>query len=225
MHTNAASCKRKKDMAQVISNKFNFKTRTIKDENGVELGKAKKQDSVVAQLSVPDTNDVIELLGQGGAVSVLILSAVKDLIVGAARDQFDEIIESFGLDDSKSVSADMLDHSKLTLEYIASIPASSRGGATVTDDDWVSFFADYKAVMIAATGKEEKKIDAHINYFKKPQLIRNNKPVLSLLIDQLDLYAASTANLDDNAAAYERTKGRFTKYLNEPEKIADVSAL
>lgn len=212
-------------MPQVIENKFNFKSRIIKDENGTELGKAKKQDSVVAQLAVPDAGEVVDLIVSGGAVATLIMAAVKDVIVAAARDQFDEIIESFGLDDTKQVAADMLDHSKLTLEYVASIPPSSRGSSALTEEDWTSFFADYKSVMLAATGKEEKKIDAHINYFKKPQLIKTNKPVLGLLIDQLDLYAASTANLDDNAAAYERVKGKFQKWKDEPEKVADISAL
>lgn len=212
-------------MAQVIENKFNFKGRVIKDENGNELGRAKKQDSVTAQLSIPDAGEVVDLIVAGGAVATLILAAVKDVIVAAARDQFDEIIESFGLDDSKQVSADMLDHSKLTLEYVASIPPSSRGSSALSDDDWAQFFADYKSVMLAATGKEEKKIDAHINYFKKPQLIKNNKPVLGLLIDQLDLYAASTANIEDNAAAYERVKGKFQKWKDEPEKVADLNAL
>lgn len=216
---------RKTTMTQVIENKFNFKSRTIKDENGVELGKAKKQDSVVAQLAVPEAQEVIDLIAQGGAVATVIMSAVKDLIVGAARDQFDEIIEAFGLDDTKQVSADMLDHSKLTLEYIASIPPSSRGSSALTEEDWVAFYTDYKSVMLLATGKEEKKLDAHVNYFKKPQLIKTNKPVLGLLIEQLDLYAASTANLDDNAAAYERIRGKFAKWKDEPEKVADISAL
>src|SRR5690606_33528064 len=109
------------------SYKFNFKTRKITDENGKEVGRTKKQPSVVCDLPVPSADEVVMMLSNGGAEAGLIMSTIGDIIYQAARGQFDEIIESFGDDESKEVAASMLNFDQLSLTYIANLPPSSRG--------------------------------------------------------------------------------------------------
>lgn len=205
--------------------KFNFKSRAIKDESGKEIGRTKKQPSVEVDLPILAGDELVELLLTGGKEAELIISAVADIIYGAARQQFDEVIEAFGDDQEKEVSASMLDYDKLTLSYVASIPAAQRGTTALSEEDWTLFFDDYLAVMVAATGKEESRIKNHINLFKKPAKAKANKEVLLVLIDQLDIYLASSANLDDTGTCASRIRAKFAKWTEEPEKAVDLSIL
>lgn len=212
-------------MAIAQTFKFNFKSRAIKDENGKEIGRTKKQPSVEVDLPVLSHDELIEVLQAGGKESDLIVSAAADIIYQAARNQFDEIIEGFGENSEQEVNASMLDFDKLTLTYVASIPPSQRGGTALTEEDWTTFFEDYLAVMVAATGKEEARIKNHINLFKKPQKAKANKEVLQVLVDQLDIYLASSANLEDTGVCASRIRDKFSKWISEPEKAVDLSVL
>ena len=132
--------------------KFNFKSRRITDESGNEIGRTKKQPSLTVDLPVPSTDEVIAMLQSGGAEAVLLMTQIGDTIYQAARGQFDEVIEQFGDDDSKEVTADMLNYDQLSISYLANLPPSSRGVQAVSDEEWQAFFEDYLAVMVAATG-------------------------------------------------------------------------
>ena len=205
--------------------KFNFKSRKITDENGKEIGRTKKQPSVECDLPVPSQEEVLAIIQNGGAEAALIHSAISDIIYNAARSQFDEIIEGFGDDDSKEVSAAMLNYEQLDLSYIASIPPASRGATAISDEEWQAFFEDYLAVMVAATGKAEERIKNHINLFKRPQKAKANKEVLAVLVDQLDIYLASSGNLEDTGLCAERIRNKFSKWISEPEKAVDLNLL
>ena len=207
--------------------KFNFKTRNITDDAGNVIGKGKKQPSVEVALPILAAEDVIAYMSDDSKTKeqALILDAVAGIIIGQAREQFNDIIESFGDDMEKEVSASMLDFSKLNLEYIASIPPAQRGATAISDEEWATFFEDYLPVMVAATGKEDKKIKNHIEFFKKPQKVRTNKPVLHALIEQLDIYMASSNALEDTAAAAGRIRDKFQRWYDEPEKAITLDLL
>ena len=205
--------------------KFNFKSRRITDENGNEIGRTKKQPSMVIDLPVPSTDEVIIMLQAGGAAAALLMTQIGDTIYQAARGQFDEIIEQFGDDDSKEVTADMLNYDQLSISYLANLPPSSRGVQAISDEEWQAFFEDYLAVMVAATGKTEDRIKNHINLFKRPQKAKANKEVLKVLVDQLDIYLASSGNLEDNGTCAVRARDRFNKWISEPEKAANLDLL
>jgi len=205
--------------------KFNFKSRRITDENGNEIGRTKKQPSLTVDLPVPSTDEVIAMLHSGGAEAVLLMTQIGDTIYQAARGQFDEVIEQFGDDDSKEVTADMLNYDQLSISYLANLPPSSRGVQAVSDEEWQAFFEDYLAVMVAATGKTEDRIKNHINLFKKPQKAKANKEVLKVLVDQLDIYLASSGNLEDTGTCAVRIRDRFNKWIAEPEKAANLDLL
>jgi hypothetical protein len=205
--------------------KFNFKSRRITDENGNEIGRTKKQPSLTVDLPVPTTDEVIAMLQAGGAEAVLLMMQISDIIYQAARSQFDEVIEQFGDDDSKEVTADMLNYDQLSISYLANLPPSSRGVQAISDEEWQAFFEDYLAVMVAATGKTEDRIKNHINLFKKPQKAKANKEVLKVLVDQLDIYLASSGNLEDTGTCAVRIRDRFNKWISEPEKAANLDLL
>ena len=205
--------------------KFNFKSRRITDEAGNEIGRTKKQPSLTVDLPVPSTEEVIAMLQAGGAEAVLLMTQIGDTIYQAARGQFDEVIEQFGDDDSKEVTADMLNYDQLSITYLANLPPSSRGVQAISDEEWQAFFEDYLAVMVAATGKTEDRIKNHINLFKRPQKAKANKEVLKILVDQLDIYLASSGNLEDTGICAVRTRDRFNKWISEPEKAANLDLL
>ena len=165
------------------------------------------------------------MLRAGGAEAVLLLTQIGDTIYQAARGQFDEIIEQFGDDDSKEVTADMLNYDQLSISYLANLPPSSRGVQAISDEEWQAFFEDYLAVMVAATGKTEDRIKNHINLFKRPQKAKANKEVLKVLVDQLDIYLASSGNLEDTGNCAVRIRDRFNKWVSEPEKAANLDLL
>ena len=205
--------------------KFNFKSRRITDEAGNEIGRTKKQPSLTVDLPVPSIDEVIAMLQAGGAEAVLLMTQIGDTIYQAARGQFDEVIEQFGDDDSKEVTADMLNYDQLSISYLANLPPSSRGVQAISDEEWQAFFEDYLAVMVAATGKTEDRIKNHINLFKKPQKAKANKEVLKVLVDQLDIYLASSGNLEDTGTCAVRIRDRFNKWISEPEKAANLDLL
>ena len=205
--------------------KFNFKSRRITDEAGNEIGRTKKQPSLTVDLPVPTTDEVIAMLQSGGAEAVLLMMQISDIIYQAARGQFDEVIEQFGDDDSKEVTADMLNYDQLSISYLANLPPSSRGVQAISDEEWQAFFEDYLAVMVAATGKTEDRIKNHINLFKRPQKAKANKEVLKVLVDQLDIYLASSGNLEDTGTCAVRIRDRFNKWISEPEKAANLDLL
>ena len=213
-------------MPNVAKMKFNFKSRIIRDEEGKEMGRTKKQPSVECELPVPSQDEIILYMQQPDSKeAALITSSVQDIIYQAAREQFDEIIESFGDDDSKTVAADMLDLSRLDFSFIANLPPSTRASSAPSEDDWKAFFEDYLAVMVAATGKEEKRIANHIELFKKPTKAKANKEVLSLLVTQLDIYMANSANIEDHANCAGRIRDKYDRWSKEPEKAVNLDLL
>src|SRR5690606_26570336 len=144
---------------------------------------------------VPSADEVVMMLSNGGAEAGLIMSTIGDIIYQAARGQFDEIIESFGDDESKEVAASMLNFDQLSLTYIANLPPSSRGVQAISEADWHALFDDYLGVMVAAAGKAEDRITHLVNPFKPPQKANANKEVLQVLSDEVDIYLAISGHL------------------------------
>lgn len=219
--------------------KFNFKTRTVKDDQGRELGKAKKQPSLEVALPFVTAEEAIEILSRSAQVStnekgeetvtedkekVLVLDAINSVIFDQARNQFDEVIDAIGLDDTKTVSVSDLDFDKLTLSYIATIPPKQRGARAIPEEDYQSFYQEYMPVMIQATGKPELKIKNHIDLFQKPTRIKQNKEALQALIDSLDIFVTATRNLEDHEEVVTRLRSKFSGWLKAEDKY-DVGSL
>jgi hypothetical protein len=211
--------------------KFNFKSRTLKDDNGTELGKTKKQAPIIANLITPTKEELVQVLSSEDVayqkVQQLIMDAVIQIQKDQARSQLDDIIESFGTDDSKVVTPEMLDHDKLTLTYISNLEPAQRGARALSDEDKEAFYADYLQVMVQATGKEEKRIKAHIDLFQKPIKAKQNKDstaIMTTLVDQINVYLTASQQVEDTGEAALRIQSRFQKWLKEDDAF-DASAL
>jgi len=204
--------------------KFNFKKRTIKDENGQTIGEIAKKPSIEVALPVLSTAGVIEALQAGGKEAEVILDAVNFVFYQAARQQFDDVIENMTNPDDEVKSAD-LNFDKLQLSYLANLPPATRGGAAISEDEWNFFFSDYLAVMVAATGKEERRIANQIEHFKKPNRCKANQAVLEVLVDQLSIYITKSANIEDTAQAAERLMGKFQGWIDALATANDPDAL
>lgn len=204
--------------------KFNFKKRTIKDENGQVIGEVAKKPSIEVDLPVLSTAGVIEALQQGGKEADVILDAVNFVFYQAARQQFDDVIENMTNPDDEVKAAD-LNFDKLQLSYLANLPPATRGGAAISEDEWNFFFQDYLAVMVAATGKEERRIANQIEHFKKPNRCKANQAVLEVLVDQLSIYITKSANIEDTAQAADRLMGKFQGWIDALAVANDPDAL
>ena len=204
--------------------KFNFKKRTIKDENGQVIGEVAKKPSIEVALPVLSTAGVIEALQLGGKEADVILDAVNFVFYQAARQQFDDVIENMTNPDDEVKSSD-LNFDKLQLSYLANLPPATRGGAAISEDEWNFFFMDYLAVMVAATGKEERRIANQIEHFKRPNRCKANQAVLEVLVDQLSIYVSKSANIEDTAQAAERLMGKFQGWIDALAVANDPDAL
>jgi len=204
--------------------KFNFKKRTIKDENGQTIGEIAKKPSIEVALPVLSTAGVIEALQAGGKEAEVILDAVNFVFYQAARQQFDDVIENMTNPDDE-VKASDLNFDKLQLSYLANLPPATRGGAASSEDEWNFFFSDYLSVMVAATGKEERRIANQIEHFKKPNRCKANQAVLEVLVDQLSIYVSKSAAIEDTAQAAERLMSKFQGWIDALAVANDPDAL
>lgn len=222
-----------------VKKKFNFKQRTVKDESGKEVDKLPKQPSLEVMLPVPTAEAVIAVLSQPDTVTVtvngetkevantqksLILDYIYQIIFDQAKSQLDAVIDSFGSDKTKQVSVSDLDYDKLSLAYIASIPPARRGAVAISDEEWKEFFADYGNVMSQGAGKTKVQIENHIKILERPRNYRAKKDLLSVMRDQLNLYAQLATNLEDFTVQYQRLQDQLTRFIEEEDKI-DITAL
>lgn len=215
-------------MTKAVETKFNFKARTIKDENDKEIGKTKKQPALTVNIPQPTEEEIVAYLQSTDEAHKKVKEVIVDAVYAITRDYakslLDEVIETFGTDDSKTITPADLDYDKLSLEYIANLPPSQRGARAIPPEDFEAFYQDYMRVMVAATGKPEDKIKNHIGHFQKPTRIKNAKDILAVLVEQLDVYLATSPNLEDTGEVAQRIRGKFDKWAKEDEKF-DVSAL
>jgi len=204
--------------------KFNFKKRTIKDENGQIIGEIAKKPSIEVELPVLSAQGIVDTLTAGGKEAEVIQEAVNFVFYQAARQQFDDVIENLANPDDE-VKASDLNFDKLQLSYLANLPPATRGGASISEDEWNYFFQDYMSVMVAATGKEERRIANQIEHFKKPQRCKANQAVLEVLVDQLSIYISKSAAIEDTAQAAERLMGKFQGWIDALAVANDPDAL
>lgn len=222
-----------------VKKKFNFKQRSLKDENGKEVEKLPKQPSVEATIPVPTAESVIEVLAQpdkltetiDGVVKEipnlqkqLILDYISQIIFDQAKSQLDAAIDSFGSDKTKTVSVANLDYDKLSLAYIASIPPARRGAVAISDEEWKEFFSDYGTTMQQAAGKTKQQIENHIKILEAPRKYRAKKELLGVMLEQVNLYATLTPNLDDFATPFQKLVDTLKRFIEEEDQI-DITAL
>jgi hypothetical protein len=163
--------------------KFNF--RTVKDE---ATGLESKRPSVELSIPIPSVEGIIAILEAGGKQLELLQEAVAEIVINRAR----EIVS-----DKEDISADNFPFAELTWEAIANLPKAERKGRGIAKEIWEDFSKDYIATMPAVTGKSAEQVgNAAKILLNKFSAVKSNKPVISLLKNQLGLYLNSSANAE-----------------------------
>jgi hypothetical protein len=196
--------------------KMHFKTETLKDEDGNEVGKGRKHPDVSFVAPVPSAEDVIAELSQDGPVRSLLLDSIYDIIATAAKNQVNEWREK---NPEGTFTPTLFDLSKLTLRAIALTPKKERGGWAPSEQDLKDFVEDYRHTMLTLVGYDPKKVGTHCKNFEKGLIkIKNEKPILAKLKEILTIWAARTETMEDSAQTYDWFIARIDRWLKAEEK-------
>jgi hypothetical protein len=144
----------------------------------------------------------------------------RDWLVNVVADQIrDAAIWQIAPDEGTAVnSQEALDYNKLTIEYLANLPPSERG-VGIRKEKWELWEADYKAVMPAVTGKNEKQIQTALDLFlKRLQPCRGNKKVLAALKEQLSLWIANSQNAEEFGDIALYLDGKLDAFMSADEE-------
>lgn len=193
---------------------FHFRTEKIRNEKGEEIGVGKKLPDVNGIFPEPTDEDLINFIANGGKEKDFLRDVIREAIKDAARAQINAFREE---NPDTAVTPNVFDLSKLTFSSIASMDARDRA-KEIPEEVYNSFYEDYKAVLVAL-GTPAEKVNKHIVLFKSQfRTCRYDKPALGVLKERLNMYAAKTENMDDNAEVYGVLTAKIDKYLKADEK-------
>lgn len=196
---------------------LHFKKEKIRDADGKVIGEGKKLPSVKIPAPVPTQEGILDIVQAGGKELELLLDAVAEVVGTQLRELVNALREK---DPNAEIKPEMVDTSKLLWSIIANTPKATRRGLGITEEDWDDFAADYRAIMPKVTGKDNDRIEKHIQIFKrKLQPVRNDKKALGVLAEMLQLWAANTSAMEDNQTVYEYLKERADTLMKEEEKV------
>lgn len=191
---------------------FHFRTEKIRNEKQEVIGEGKKNPDVSVHLPEPSDEDLINYIATGGKEKDFLKNVVREAIKAAARVQINTFREE---NPEAIVTPSVLDLSKLTFAHVATLDAPA---PEIAEEVWTSFYDDYKAVLVAL-GTAPERIQKHIVLFKSQfRTCRYDKPALGVLNDRLNLWAAKTENMDDNAECFKVLHDKLEKYMKAEEK-------
>lgn len=213
---------------------FHFKTETLRNAEGKEIGKGKKHPSVEIYLPVPKDTKLAEFLLAPDFTEVevdgkpqkvvnkekeLIMQAVTDQIYRIARMQINEKREKNA---GEQITPASLNYDKLDWTAIANMPKSERGAYVPEEEDIKAFLASYLELMPELANKSKEKIENHVLCFQtgfKKQ--RAQKEILEMFRDALNIYVASAGenNVEEHADVIEYFSNKLERMLKSEEKI------
>lgn len=189
----------------VDAKEFNFRFK--KDKMGMQ------RQAVKLSVGVPSVEGIVQILEAGGKGLELLQEALYDTIQSALRPW---------VADTDNASQDTIDLSKFTWDAIANQPREDRRSATISEESWKGFAADYIAVMPSVSGKTAAQVGNAVEvYTRKLTPVKTNKPVLQALQVQLSLYIEHSPNAAEYEDVLEFLLRRIENYL----KADDVEAL
>jgi hypothetical protein len=125
---------------------------------------------------------VVKILQDGDAKQ---FALIQEACYSIVRDTLGGFVSDEGFDPEK------FDISKLYWHNIANMPKEDRRSSTIPEETWVSFVADYCAVMPSVSGKTADQCkNATDVYVKKMVPVKTNKALTEKLKKQLALYSA-----------------------------------
>ena len=192
-----------KELFSMAITKFNFNTNK---ETGI------KRESVEVEVPVLSFDQFVDALNAEGEnqpkVHELILSAVNELIIQAAREQVAA--------DESLVSGAQLDLSKLTLEAIASIPPKVRASNAIPKEDFAAFLETYKDTAMVHLNLTAVQLQRHIAVLRA-----NLKPLeySKAHLEKLVTYLVAFADTPD-AEVHTRV---INAYLSKAQQYLDAT--
>lgn len=173
-----------------------------------------KRANVTGKIPVPSVEGFIEILKAGGKQLELLCDAAYDVVRSVVADAVGQ--------NENLKSLDELDMAKFSWVAIANMPKEDRRGASIPEETWKAFAADYIAVMPGLTGKSQEAVsNATQVYLKKFAPWKSDKKLLGLLQQQLAIYMEQPS-AEQFADVLEVLTRRCETYLaaNDLETIA-----
>ncbi len=197
--------------------KFYFRTKEIVNE----LGEKTKVKRPTVELAVPvvTLDGLIKLLNEGDATKIAgLLSVLENVIYTEAKQQ---------VDDDEAITQEKLDLTKLTLDFILSLPPSSRSITAPSEEQWKLFESDYPAVMAAVqTDKTAGQIGlARDIFLKKLNPAKEKLDLIKVLKGYLSLWFTNSSQQEELAIVFEYLNNRAENLLVAPPKVLDLSAI
>lgn len=193
--------------------KFTFK----KDKLG------NKRTPVEIKGLVPSVEGIINILQTGGKALELLQESMYDVIrAQIAADIADDEKFAQSTYDAATIQVGDATFHKYSWEGIANQPREDRRASSIPEEQWKAFGEDYLAVMPAVTAKTEEQIGNAIFVFsKKFSLVRTDKPTITMLKNQLALYAEHSKNAENFADILELLVRKADLYLgsNDIQKL------
>lgn len=169
-----------------VSVKFNF--RKVKDE---QTGLETKRPSIELPLKLLTVEGIVQVFQAGGKQLDLLVEAVRDVQLSRAREIVNE---------KEDITAENFPYDALSWDAIANLPKAERRGGGIDKETWAEFAKDYIAIMPSLTGKTVEQVtNASKILLNRLQAVKNSKPHLKLLKEQLAIYANSSPNAEQFA--------------------------
>lgn len=167
-----------------------------------------KRAPVELTLPVPTISGIVGILKAGGKELELLNDAIYSVIKSVAA----EIVA-----EKSDVSQDNFPVGQVFWTAIANMPKAER--ATIPQEQWDGFAADYLAAMPGLTGKTADQVGLAVQiYLKKFTQVKTNKPILGKLKEQLALYM-ETPNAENFQDVLELLVRRVDTYLTAEEAV------
>ena len=196
---------------------FFFRTKQVTNELGEKV--EVKRPTVKLNVPVITLDGVVDLLNAGDATKIAgLLSVLEDVIYKAAKEQVDE---------DENITQEKLDLSKLTLDFILSLPPSSRSSIAPSDEQWKLFEQDYPAVMAAVQPDRtaEQITTARDILMKKLTPVKDKPAIIKVLQGYVSLWFTSTSKQEELSTVFEYLNQRAENLLAAPVKVLDLSAI
>ena len=184
--------------------KFNFKKTKDKDTDLIL-----DRQSVELPIPVPSVQGVVAILEEGGKQLELLLEAMQGIVTTEARNILSDGPEGLLL------NAANFPVDRLSWKAISEIPKVQRRGGGIPKESWDAFAQDYCEVMPEAAGKTPEQVAKAAKLLQgKLAAAKTNKPVLTVLIEQLAIYAEHSPNIEEHSECVAVLLDKADAFLN-----------
>jgi len=202
-----------------LPKEMSFFFRTKEEKN--QLGETVKSKRPTVKLNIPviTLDGVIDLINEGNGTKIAgLLSVLEDVIYKQAKEQVDE---------NEAIDQEKLDLAKLTLDYILTLPPSSRSSNAPSEEQWKAFELDYPAVMAAVQpDRTTEQISlARDLFLKKLTPVKDKPQMIKVLQDYIALWFTNSKQQEELTTVFEYINNRAEALLATPAKVLSLDAI